>query len=196
MTIPTYPNTLKGLVYPVKRSPIWNTDKQVAVSGKVTAQQLWTYPRYKIEQGYSFLRSDSVNAEWQTLQGFYNQVGGGALPFQFTDPDDGSISAQAIGVGDGATTDFQLVRALGGFVEPVFLPTAQQVFLEGVLTATYTMQPGGMVRFDAAPGNGVAITWTGTYNWLCRFDDDSLDFSKFMYQFWELSKISFTTEKY
>jgi len=32
-------------------------------------------------------------------------------------------------------------------------------------------------------------------HWICRFDDDNVDFSKMWFQFWELKKLSFTTVK-
>ena len=49
------------------------------------------------------------------------------------------------------------------------------------------------VTISPAPAAGAALSWTGTYFWLCRFDEDSLEFSNFMYLFWELKKCSFTT---
>lgn len=193
MTIQTFP-TLSGLTFPAKRSPIWSTLKHRNVSGKVSALQQWTSPLYKYDLPFSVLRSDSINLEWQTLLGFYNSVGGGAQMFRFTDPDDGSVTAQSFGTGDAATTTFQLVRSLGGFVEPVFDPDTLAIYLNGVLTAAYT-ESNGLITFTPAPGVGVAITWTGTFNWFARFDDDSIDLEKFAYQFWELKRITFTTEK-
>lgn len=63
----------------------------------------------------------------------------------------------------------------------------------GALLAPYLLLPGGLVAIEPAPAPGTALSWTGGYAWLCRFDDDSLDFSNFMYLFWELKKCSFTT---
>jgi Conserved hypothetical protein 2217 (DUF2460) len=67
-----------------------------------------------------------------------------------------------------------------------------QVFV-GALLAAYALGAGGVVTITPAPGSGAALSWTGTYRWLCRFDEDSLEFSNFMYLFWELKKCSFTT---
>lgn len=196
MTIPNFPD-LAGVAFPTKKTPIWSTLKHRNVSGKVSALQQWTAPCYKYELPFSVLRSDSVNTEWQTLIGFYNRVGGAAQPFFFTDPDDGSISGQEIGTGNAVNTTFQLVRALGGFVEPIFSPTVMAVTVGGVAQTEGVdfTEDNGLLTFVVAPGIGVAVAWTGTYDWLCRFDDDSIDFAKFAYQFWELRQITFTTEK-
>jgi hypothetical protein len=67
-----------------------------------------------------------------------------------------------------------------------------QVFA-GALLASYLICAGGVVTIEPAPAPGAALTWTGRYAWLCRFDDDSLEFSNFMYLFWEAKTCSFTT---
>jgi hypothetical protein len=67
-----------------------------------------------------------------------------------------------------------------------------QVFAAGLLAA-YAIGAGGVVTITPAPANGTVLTWSGPYTWLCRFDQDSLEFSNFMYLFWELKTCSFTT---
>ena len=56
-----------------------------------------------------------------------------------------------------------------------------------------TMGQTGLVVFNSPPAYGAALTWTGTFNWLCRFDDDSVEFNKFADQYWELQKLTFTS---
>ena len=51
------------------------------------------------------------------------------------------------------------------------------------------------VAFASAPASGVAVSWSGAYGWPCRFDEDSAQLSNFMFNFWELKKISFETVK-
>lgn len=77
------------------------------------------------------------------------------------------------------------------FVDDGFCST-MQVFAGGLL-ANYTLGAGGMVTIAPAPASGAALAWSGPYAWLCRFDEDSVEFSNFMYLFWELKKCSFTT---
>jgi hypothetical protein len=67
-----------------------------------------------------------------------------------------------------------------------------QVFA-GALLAAYALGAGGVVTIAPAPAPGAALSWTGAYLWLCRFDEDSLEFSNFLYLFWELKKCGFTT---
>lgn len=199
MTVPTFP-TLSGLMYPAKRSPVWDTVKQKSVGGKATAYPNRNLPLWHYELGYEFLRSDVVNLEWQTLVGFYNQLYGAAYLFQFRDVDDCTALLQSFGAGNAIAVAFQLTRAGNfGFSEPVYcLASAPSIYVNGVLkvlTTDYTVDlTTGIVTFVAAPANGAALTWSGTYNWYARFDDDSAEFEKFAYQFWNLKKITFTTE--
>ena len=59
----------------------------------------------------------------------------------------------------------------------------------------YGLYPNGIIVMASAPASGASIQWTGTYNWLCRFDDDSVDFQAFGDGFWSLGSLTFTTEK-
>ena len=154
-----------------------------------------SYPLWQWELVYDFLRADA-NVEWQTLVGFFNGQLGGAYLFAFNDPDDNTVTNQAFGVGDGVTTFFQLVRSLGGFTEPVSLQNViTNIKINGTPTAAYTINTTGGVTFTSAPAAAASLTWTGTYYWPCRFDIDQADFSKLLYQFWELQKITFESEK-
>ena len=199
MALPIFP-TLKGIVFPVKRAPMFRTLHQESASGQDNPVELWTYPRWAYEVAYSFLRSDSVNLEWQTLAAFFLSQRGSSRVFQFTDPDNGTVTAQPFGTGDGTTVAFPLVRTLTGlggitFAEPVFAPTAQTIYDNGVPTVLYTLGTQGMITFNSPPTAGHALTRTGTFSWLCRFDVDVADIEKFAYQFFELKKITFTTIK-
>lgn len=201
MAPPIFP-TLKGVTFPARRSPLWKTLHQEAVSGQDNPIPLWSYPRWSYELAYDFLRSDGVNLEWQALAAFFNQVQGSALAFQFTDPDDGAVTNQTFGIGDGTSIAFALIRTMTGaggiaFVEPVFAPVASglTIMVNGTPTTAYTLGTQGLVTFASAPASGATLSWTGSFNWLCRFDEDSADFEKFMNQFWRLKQIKFTTIK-
>lgn len=193
---------LPGLTYPVKKTPNWNTDVQRSISGRVTTLPRWSYPIYSIEVGYEFLRTDSPWREYQDLVAFFNLAQGQANVFRFNDPDDNTATAQGIGAGDGTTVAFQLVRAIGGSLyswsDPVFWPTAAAIYLDGVLQVLgtdYTMTDTGLVTFTTPPSNGLPVTWTGTFDWLCRFADDSSTFEQFAYNLFENKKLLFSTEK-
>ncbi len=138
--------TLAGLEYPVEKTPEWSTTLQENVSGKETAIGFWSYPRYTIKLSFNFLRSDTTNAELQSLMGFFNLRSGNYDTFLFDDVDDDTVSGQTVGIGNGSTAAYQLVRAYGGYVEPVLAPhTVSAAYLAGVSipTAGYSAPTNG-----------------------------------------------------
>ena len=102
------------------------------------------------------------------------------------------------------STAYQLVRALGGFTEPVFAPdTVTNIKVNGVVqgSSLYTVSNKGMVNFLIAPTTGLTVAWNGTFNWYCRFDADNLEFSQITAStdsigpLWESPSVKFTTVK-
>ena len=199
---------LAGLGWSVDRTEIWKNTAQENVSGKETRIALWTYPRHQWDLSFDFLRQGTVHGsaytEFSQLAGFFNQRQGSFDTFLYTDSDDSTITGQAIGTGNASTTDFQLVRAFGGFVEPILAPnTVTAVKLNGV-----TKTPGtdysisswgsatpGVVTFTTPPGSGVAVTADFTYYWPVRFLDDQLSFSNFMKALYSGKKVSLKSVK-
>lgn len=198
MAVPVFP-TFPGLSYPVKRTPVWSTIQQQSLSGSTPRYPLWSYPRWKYELTFEVLRQSGAFTELTDMAGFYNALRGSAGVFAFPDPSDGAVTAQNFGTGTGAATAFQLVRSFGGFTEPVFAPSGTpQIFVNGVLktvTTDYTISATGLVTFTTAPGNALPITWTGTFNWLCQFDDDGIELQQDFSGIWLLSALRFTTFK-
>lgn len=62
-----------------------------------------------------------------------------------------------------------------------------------VTVTDYAMSATGIATFSTAPATGNLLTWTGTFAWLCQFDQDSADWGNFMYQFWDLKQLTFNT---
>ncbi len=202
--------TLKGLEIEIKRTEIWDgTTIQESVSGKRTAIQNWSYPRYAWELSASVLPSSSAlnnapaSADFQSLMGFFNSRGGRFDTFLYTDTDDNSVTAQALGTGDNTTTGFQLVRTLGGFVEPVYAPnTVSNVYLNAVAqgsslwaVSTWGSASPGVVTFTAAPTSTQAVTATFSYYWPVRFDENSMTYTRFLQYLYENKSIKFSSEK-
>jgi hypothetical protein len=190
--------SLIGLAFPIKGpSPNWPTVKHDALSLKRVRYPLVSYPSYGYEISFNVLRTASALAELQTLRGFINSVYGPALLWGYTDPNDNTVTNQNFGAGNGTTTGpFQLVRTFGGFTEPVFLlngtPT---ISVAGTPTAAYTLDNYGNVTFNSAPANGAALTWSGSYYWPCRFDDEVTQFENNLSGFFNLKSLKFSTEK-
>jgi len=204
MALQTFPafTQLKGITYPIIKVPQWDTDTQMSLAGKRTTLGRRIYPRYLFELTYTFLRSDTVNLEWQTMVAFWNLVGGSRDLFKFTDPQDTVATNVSFGTGDGVTTQFQLLRPIVGlssitWIDPVFSATIATIFKNGVgqtLGVDYTVGTYDLITFTAAPAPAAALTWTGTYSFLCRFDEDVMGFEEFANNFWELKKIKFSSE--
>lgn len=160
MSNAVYP-TLPGLTFPTKRAPVWKTSVKTTPSGRTWRRAFMQYPRYRISLQYNFLRSKAALAEFQTLFGFFNARGGSADSFLLRLPDDQTVTGQAFGVGDGSTTQFQLVRALGGFVEPVHaVDGAATISVDGV--PAVNLLTNGSFETDAN-ANGLADGWS-TYS--------------------------------
>lgn len=190
-----YPS-LPGLAWPVRRTPVWNTVQKRTASGRLFTARLADYPWYRIRLSYEFLRQRGNLDEYQTLLGFFNRVGGAADNFLFEDIDDRTVTGQVIGVGDGSTRKFQLVREFGGFVEPVYGlqgPPAMKLGSTAVSGATYTVDDYGLVNFNTAPASGVQISWSGDYFWRCHFAKDSVDFDKFMHDLFSAGTVDLET---
>jgi len=133
----------------------------------------------------------------QQLAGFFLQRSGSFDTWLYTDPDDNTVALQGFGVGDGTTTQFQLVRSFGGFTEPIYdINGTPSIYKAGVLQGSdYSINATGLVTFTVAPTGGQALTWTGSYYFRCRFLKDQLEFNQFMKQFWELRTMEFKTVK-
>lgn len=184
---------LPGLTLTQTKTPQWLTKIQTAVSGKETRAAFRSAAIYKFSLSYDILREAAAYTELQTLLGFFNARQGAFDSFLYTDPSDSSVVANSFGTGDGTTKSFQLVRTISGSIEPVMnLNGTAQIYDNGSLktvTTDYTIDSQGMVTFVVAPVAGHALTWTGSYYYRCRFIEDSIDFSKFMYQLWEVKKL-------
>jgi uncharacterized protein (TIGR02217 family) len=184
--------SLRGLAWPVTRSPQFSSLPQEAVSGKDNPIQLWPFPRYHYEQTYSVLRISA--GEFAQLMAFFNLAGGKAGAWLYNDPNDNAATDQIIGIGDGTRTQFGLVRNLGGAIEPVFAPAPAPVIkLNGAPTGAFILGTTGLITMSSPPGAGVQVSWTGTFYWVCRFDDDRIDFRQTMADFYDLQKLAFTT---
>lgn len=201
MTLSVFPS-LPGLGWPLTRAPIWKTTIQTTQSGREMRAANMSYPLYKWSATYDVLRTAASLNEFQQLMGFYNLMSGSVTPFVYNDPDDNTATVQGFGTGDGTTKQFQVLKNLGGiYVEPVgFVNTSGlTVFDNGstVSGANYTVNSpyNGWITFTTAPVTGHALTWTGTYGYVCRFLADTYEFSRIYSGIYESKKIEFQSIK-
>jgi uncharacterized protein (TIGR02217 family) len=197
---------LAGLSYPVVRTPIFKTLVQQTASGGETRAALQLYPRWQYTLSFDFLRDDATD-EFRTLLAFFLARKGSFDSFLFLDIDDCSVTGQQIGDGDGGQVQFQLVRSLGGFDEPILAPiVVTSLTVAGVTQTEGTdfgvgnwengVTPNGTINFyGAPPAAGAPIVASFTYCWPVRFLADQYDFAKFMNRLWEQKKLDFITLK-
>jgi uncharacterized protein (TIGR02217 family) len=195
--------SLPGLAWSVTKTPTFQTRIQRAVSGRELRALDYPYPLWQFTLVFDLLRDNPTAGydELRTLMGFFMLCQGAYGTFLFEDPSDYQVTGQQIGIGNASTTVFQLQRAMGatlpggGFLEPIVAPNVvNALYLDGIAQnpGTYSVDPStGLVTFSVAPASGLIITADYSYYFRCRFADDSYAFENFMFQLWQLKKLTF-----
>jgi uncharacterized protein (TIGR02217 family) len=195
--------SMPGLAWSVIKTPTFQTRIQRAVSGRELRALDYPFPLWQFTLVFDLLRDNPATGydELRTLMGFFMLCQGAYGTFLFEDPSDHQVTGQQIGIGNASTTVFQLQRAMGatllggGFLEPIVAPNVvSAVYLDGITQSpgTYSVDAStGLLTFDTAPGSGLIITVDCSYYFRCRFTDDSYAFENFMFQLWQLKKLTF-----
>lgn len=190
MSTAVFPSLI-GVAFPVARQAIFSTRVQKSVSGREVRIADYPFPIWEWTLPFDYLPA----ADWATLMGFILARQGAWDSFLYDDPTDDSVTGQAIGAGDGATTAFQLVRSLGALSEPILAPElVSAVYLNGVAQASsaYSVDTStGVLSFGTAPALGVAISADFSYYFRCRFVDDGAAFEEFMNKIWRAKQVRF-----
>lgn len=131
-----------GLSWNVNRRPRWSTVTKKSVSGREFRAAQYSYPVWEYKMSFEVLRARSALPEMQALAAFFNARQGSYDTFLYIDPDDNAVTQQSLGVADGVGIQYQLLRAFGGYVEPVL-----DVYAWNVFTSCF----GGIVSFNYAP---------------------------------------------
>jgi len=200
MSAPPFFPTLAGQGWSVHKKPVFSTLVAGHVSGREVRDPLYANPIWQFELTFDGLDSSSAGANGalgasslQALMGLFLQLQGQFGAFLYVDPTDNFALNQTIGTGDGATTSFALVRALGGFTEPVGWATSVSAVSVGgaALTSGWSITPPNALTFASAPAAGAAIVVSFAYAFVCRFDGDDLDFEQFMANLWRAQSVKF-----
>lgn len=183
--------------WPVKKTPRFATIVQTPASqrGEVRVS-LTPYPIWMFEYELSILKGDmGIAGGLQNMIGFFGSVLGSAQDWLFEDPNDNAVADMQFGTGDGTTTSFQLLRNIAGMLDIVQnvngVPT---IMIGGVVQSptNYSISATGIVTFGTAPANLAVLTWTGSFFFRCRFEEDTLsDLSEFMYELWSIDSLKF-----
>jgi uncharacterized protein (TIGR02217 family) len=197
-----YP-TLPGLKFDSKRTLLWRTDIQEAVSGKETRISVRQFPLVRFDLEYELLRDYLATSELKSLVGFYNVHRGRWDSFLYTDPNHNSATLSSFGTGNGSAVAFQLVTRYqntgGPGVDELVqnLNGAPSIYVGGALqsASAYAIGPTGIVTFNSAPANLAALTWSGSFYYRCRFDSDDMTATEFMRRFWKTGSIALRSIK-
>jgi uncharacterized protein (TIGR02217 family) len=168
-------------------APNFSTNIVTGASGFEARNANWSQARLRFDAGPG-VRGD---AEMETLLAFFRARRGPAVGFRFRDPYDFSSNGmtgapgaadQTIGTGDGASDGFVLSKSYGGGERRVITrPVAGsvRVAVDGDELATgWTLEDKGMIRFDAAPQTGAAISAGFLFDTPVRFADDRIEVNR------------------
>jgi uncharacterized protein (TIGR02217 family) len=178
MPFPTMPTMPISMAAGLKKSPNFNTVRQKGPAGVNAAISLKPYPTWDFEFSLDHITGHERLASSVVAQfiGTFMATAGGANPFYFTDPQDNTLTGAQFGVGDGTHTRFQLSRNIYGAVDIIQnLNGTPSIYVGGSLTTPTSISSTGVVTFASAPANGAILTWSGSFRYLCRFAEDTID---------------------
>jgi uncharacterized protein (TIGR02217 family) len=166
--------------------PGWSTTVVTTVSGHERRNANWSQARGRWNVAHGLKKREQV----ALLIAFFRARRGRAFGFRFKDWTDYQALAQTLGVGDGTTTSFQLVKhyASGSEVvtRTITKPVAGTVKLyrDGVLAASgWSVDvTTGVVTFTTAPASGVVVTADFDFDVPARFDTDQMEITIETYQ--------------
>src|ERR1039458_7543927 len=217
MTIPVF--SLKDFVrgyarrpgQPVVREDEWDYVQERMASGKVVTYSSWTWPIHHWTIDFNFLYDNPDNifnlnsdTDLRMLRGLFNQMGAGLSPFYFEDPVDRTTENETLGVSDGTKAAFQLIRTIGGFVEPMQSPAAlvaghpkPRIWHNGALVApsAYAVSGNGFAVFTPILSGGFPITAAFDYFFLAQFEDKKLGFEEFLHQIHQTKQLKIQSIK-
>lgn len=152
----------------------WDTVVVTKSGGHEVRNARWSLPRRSYELPYAPLPIADVKA----IVAFFNDERGQHRAWLLRSFFDCTVSNEQAGVGDGAETDFQIVRNYGT-VNPY---TRDIVHVKsGTLSATVDNAPAtissetdGLVTLSAAPGTGEIVRFTCEFYVPVRFSTDEI----------------------
>lgn len=103
-----FPTALLGCIVE-GREPYVESQIDTSTGGREYRSTWWTQPRWRYRLKFDVLRSVG-RTELQALTSFFGRHFGSWDSFLIVDPEDNQVTDHGFGVGDGATTGFQLQR--------------------------------------------------------------------------------------
>lgn len=195
---PTTPTPV-ALAWGNKRRPEFSTTVNTASSGRDTRVSKWAFPKWHWLLTYGSLgeAGHEFGDQLRAVEGFFLTHHGRGESFLFQDPEDYVITDQVIGVGNGSTRAFQIVRNYGGFVEPIYDIKSGTLSVKkaGVVQGSGWSQTSGLVTFTAAPANGEEIKASCQFYFRVTFEEDEAEFENFTYRLHALREVGLVLDK-
>lgn len=176
-----------ALAFGSSGGPEYATDVTRLASGAESRNARWAGSRRRWEVGGAAVKVDVAHE----LVAFYEARRGRMHGFRFRDPVDWKSCApsqapaatdQALGMGDGETTEFQLVKRYasgGAFRDRIITKPVENTVLvavDSVAAIGFEVDwATGVVTFDEAPADGAVLTAGFEFDTPVRFDADRLD---------------------
>jgi uncharacterized protein (TIGR02217 family) len=164
--------------------PTFSTDKMLMVNGQERRFQNRTVAIHSYRYGFR----NKHRSEIAELKAFFMDRRGDFKSWLLKDWGDFSATAEVIGVGDGVTRDFQLVKTYTAGFNPytriirhlkagtIVIKIAGAVQDNSGSPNAYHVSSTGLVSFATPPAVG-SITWDGEFYVPVRFDGDTFPIS-------------------
>jgi uncharacterized protein (TIGR02217 family) len=168
--------------------PAFSTQVVTTASGAEQRNSDWADARLRFDAGPGV----RAEAELKELIAFFRARRGAAIGFRFQDPFDHEAEAEPLGAGDGARTDFPLVKSYGDQVRRITRPVAGSVrlFVDGEeRDSGWTLAEKGVLRFDVAPAAGAAVSASFAFDVPVRFAEDRLSFGRTTFEAGEAASV-------
>jgi uncharacterized protein (TIGR02217 family) len=177
--------------------PAFSTAVVTTASGVEQRNSDWSDARLGFDAGPGV----RGKAELEELIAFFRARRGAAVGFRFEDPFDHSSNGmtgepgpfdQLLGLGDGVQTEFALVKSYGEQVRRITRPAAGTVLVSvaGIERLSgWSLGEKGVVRFDAAPGEGQEVRAGYRFDVPVRFAEDRLSLSRATFEAGEIASV-------
>ena len=162
----------------LKKTPNFNTVRQKGSAGVNAGIALKPYPTWDFEFSLDNITGHEQTAASVVAQfiGTFMATAGGAGLWLFTDPQDNTLTVAQFGTGDGTSKIFQLSRNIYGQPDIIQNTNGTPVIkVNGTITAPASISTTGVVTFTTAPASAAVLTWSGSFYYLCRFSEDTID---------------------
>jgi uncharacterized protein (TIGR02217 family) len=166
----------------------FSTAVVTTASGAEQRNSDWADARLRFDAGPG-VRGE---AELGELIGFFRARRGAAIGFRLEDPFDHEAADEMLGTGDGARTEFALVKRYGDQERRITRPVAGSVEVSVAGEARlsgWTLEPGGRVRFDAPPAAGAEVRASFRFDVPVRFAEDRLSVSRATFEAGEIPSV-------